>query len=234
MSEPSTSTSRPKIAPAIGVPKIVAKPAPMPQMTTLRRSRRLSRRSEERPEASEAPIWAAGPSLPTDPPTPIVTTVAASLIGATASAMRPARWCTASMTLSVPWPSASGARKRTRRCASTKPGGSQRSRQGARAPSAIARSRVRRKIVVPRPARTPTATARSVHLTRLATRVPCSANIRAQRCSCGVSLTPPVCRTAPISPSLAPGRAGRPDGRDGYRARRRSASSVSPGSGRVV
>ena len=184
------------MAPAIGVPNTVAKPAPMPQITTLRRSRRLSRSIEASPEASDAPIWAAGPSLPTDPPTPIVTTVAASLIGATASGMRPPRWWTASMTLSVPCPSASGARKRTRRCAATKPGGSHSRCHGACAASPVTQSRIRRKIVVPTPARMPTAAASSVHLTRLATRVPCSANIRAQRCSCGVSFTHPVCRSA--------------------------------------
>jgi hypothetical protein len=193
MSEPRTRTSRPKIAPAIGVPNTVAKPAPIPQITTLRRSRRLNRRSDDRPDASEAPICAAGPSLPTDPPTAIVTTVAASLTGATIRAMRPERWWTASMTLSVPCPSASGARKRTRRWATTNPTGSQSSRQGAPTMAATPQSSRRRKIAVPVPASTPTAVASNVHLIRLATSVPCSANIWAQRCSCGVS-TCPVCR----------------------------------------
>jgi len=100
----------------------------------------------------------------------------------------------------VPCPSASGARKRISRCASTKPGGSQRSRQGVRAASPIAQSRMWRKIAVPTPARIPTPVASSVHFTRLATSVPCSANIRAQRWSCGVSLTRPVCRGPDDSP----------------------------------
>ena len=102
MSEPRTSTSRPKTAPAMGVPKTVANPAPIPQMTSLRRSRGRSRSSDASPEASEAPIWAAGPSLPTEPPTAMVRTVATSLTGATSSGIRPHRRWTASITLSVP------------------------------------------------------------------------------------------------------------------------------------
>ena len=52
-------------------------------------------------EASPPPIWAQGPSLPADPPQAKVMTVVTSLIS----------WrCTASITFSVPCPSASGAR----------------------------------------------------------------------------------------------------------------------------
>jgi hypothetical protein len=66
-----------------GVPNTVANPALIPQTTIFRRSRGLSRRSEAREEARAAPIWAQGPSFPTEPPTAMVRIVAASLTGAT-------------------------------------------------------------------------------------------------------------------------------------------------------
>jgi hypothetical protein len=64
--------------------------------------------------AIEAPIWAQGPSFPTDPPKTSVTTVARSLMGATFQGVRPeSRW-TAAMTASVPCPRAVGANVRIR------------------------------------------------------------------------------------------------------------------------
>ena len=110
-----------------------------------------------------APICAAGPSLPTDPPNARVTTVALSLTGATSQSTRPARWCTAAMTASVPWPRASAAKVRMIQTQSgsatgrkmktgTRPGVS------ARAQSAE-RARAQRKTRVPRPTQTPGARA---------------------------------------------------------------------------
>ncbi len=71
----------PKSAPETGVPKTAAKPALMPQITSRRRSASSSPRRSEKREVSAAPIWAAGPSLPTDPPKASVRTVAAELHG---------------------------------------------------------------------------------------------------------------------------------------------------------
>ena len=100
--------------PEIGVPKTAAKPAPIPQITRRRRSSSFSRSTSAKRLVIAAPIWAQGPSFPTEPPKASVTTVARSLIGATFHGIRPdSRWI-AAMTASVPWPRAVGANVRMR------------------------------------------------------------------------------------------------------------------------
>ena len=56
-----------------------------------------------------AEIWAAGPSRPPDPPDPMVSALV--MVFTTMARVRMLRGsvCTASIALSVPWPSASGA-----------------------------------------------------------------------------------------------------------------------------
>ena len=125
-----------------------------------------------------APICAAGPSLPTDPPNARVTTVALNFTGATSQSTRPARWCTAAMTASVPWPRASAAKVRMIQTQSgsatgrkmktgTRPGVS------ARAQSAE-RARAQRKTRVPRPTQTPAMAPSIAHLSVLMSSAVCS------------------------------------------------------------
>ena len=106
---PIMSTSTPKIAPAIGVPKTVAKPALIPHMTSFFLSCLLNFKSLEIKEATPAPICAPGPSLPTEPPAKIVRTVVKVLTGITETLIFPSSLCTAEITFSVPCPSAEGA-----------------------------------------------------------------------------------------------------------------------------
>ena len=61
-------------------------------------------------EANPAPICAHGPSLPAEPPLASVMIVATSLTGMTLKSILPILWWTASITFSVPWPAASGAK----------------------------------------------------------------------------------------------------------------------------
>ena len=81
--------------------------------TAIRASRasRSSRRARYDP--NPAPIWAVGPSRPPDPPDPIVIAEATSLISGMRARTRRAPWWKAAMAASVPWPSASGARRNT-------------------------------------------------------------------------------------------------------------------------
>ena len=55
-------------------------------------------------------ISAVGPSRPADPPEPMVIAEAIIFTGATRALMAPAVQCRALTTVSVPWPSVSGAR----------------------------------------------------------------------------------------------------------------------------
>ena len=103
------------MAPAIGVPKMEEKPALIPHITIFFLSTSSNLRREANNEANVAPIWAAGPSLPAEPPAEMVTTVARSFTGATFGFILPLCLFTASMTFSVPWPSASGERYFTSR-----------------------------------------------------------------------------------------------------------------------
>ncbi len=109
----------------------------------------------------------------------MVTMVAASLTGATVAGIRPARRWTASMTRSVPCPSASGANQRTRRLAARNPGGS--SHGAAGAARRTARSSSQRNEAVEQPTSAPTPLASTVHLTRLPKRVPSSRSRRPAR-----------------------------------------------------
>src|ERR1051326_4272476 len=149
----------PKRAPETGVPKTEAKPALIPQMTSRRRSSSRSFRMSAKRLVSEAPICAAGPSFPTEPPNASVSTVAASLTGAMSQSMRPDRWCTAAMTASVPWPRASGAKRRMSQTHAGRASG--RSQNGANAPRVSHRTTgaewasTQRKARVPSPTQTP-------------------------------------------------------------------------------
>ncbi len=53
---------------------------------------------------------AVGPSRPADPPEPMVIAEASIFTGATRALIDPPVQCSAFTTVSVPWPSASGAR----------------------------------------------------------------------------------------------------------------------------
>jgi hypothetical protein len=81
----------PKRAPETGVPNTAAKPALIPQITRRRRSSSFRRIRSENRLVSAAPICAAGPSFPTEPPNASVSTVAPSLTGATIQLTRPDR-----------------------------------------------------------------------------------------------------------------------------------------------
>jgi hypothetical protein len=104
----------------------------------------------------------------------MVTTVATSLTGATRNGILPQRRWTASMTLSVPWPSASGATTCTIPKATRKPSGSKSSGTVADCAAAIPTARTLRKRAVEDPAKVPAAAASSVHFNRLASSVPSS------------------------------------------------------------
>jgi hypothetical protein len=89
-------------------------PAAAPANTRTRRSRGLSFKVEARKEPKPAPIWAMGPSLPAEPPVPMVMAEATILTKGTRFRMKPPRSWKASIMASVPWPSASGAMVNTR------------------------------------------------------------------------------------------------------------------------
>jgi len=168
----------PKRAPEIGVPNTEAKPALMPQITRRRRSSSLMRKTSAKRLVSAAPICAAGPSLPTDPPKARVSTVAASLIGATNQSMRPERWWMAAITASVPWPRASGAKTRISQTQSGNASGS--SSQGGAEDGMRARTHeseaasVHRKARVPKPTQSPAAAPSEAHLKVLMRSAACS------------------------------------------------------------
>ncbi len=107
---PIKRTSTPKKAPAMGVPKTEAKPALIPHIINLRLSFELKRNTVANMDESPAPIWAAGPSLPAEPPAARVMTVAINLTGTVRGFILPAYLWIDSMTFSVPCPLASGER----------------------------------------------------------------------------------------------------------------------------
>jgi hypothetical protein len=89
-------------------------PEPMPTDTATRPSSGDRSRVRASSEPNPAEICAVGPSLPPEPPDPMVTADATIFtMTARARIMRGLR-CTASMAASVPWPSASGASRNTR------------------------------------------------------------------------------------------------------------------------
>ena len=81
----------------------------MPHITSIFLSSSLRLMIPERIEQTPAPICAQGPSLPAEPPPPSVTRVAMSFTGTTLGSTFPDFLWTASITFSVPCPSASGA-----------------------------------------------------------------------------------------------------------------------------
>ena len=136
-----------------------------------------------------APIWAQGPSFPTEPPKASVTTVARSLIGATFHGIRPdSRW-TAAMTASVPWPRAVGANVRIR---STHAGSaSGRSHVGEIPPGVTRFTHVpdaasdHRNARVPKPTQRPAAAPSNAHFSVLMTSAVCSVYQRVSSASLG-------------------------------------------------
>jgi hypothetical protein len=80
---PTIRTSTPNIAPEIGVPNTAANPALIPQITIFFLCSFENLNKSAIKDAAPAPICAAGPSLPAEPPAKIVITVAISFIGIT-------------------------------------------------------------------------------------------------------------------------------------------------------
>src|SRR5580704_8303894 len=69
--------------PASGARKIAAIPAPIPAASKTRRSAGRNRRNPPSNDPNPAPICAIGPSRPPDPPEPIVSALATSLMSGT-------------------------------------------------------------------------------------------------------------------------------------------------------
>ncbi len=88
-------------------------PAAMPTATAIRASRASRSSSRPRKEPKPALMWAAGPSRPPDPPDPIVTAEATILTSGTRPRIPRGPWWNAAIAASVPWPSASGAKRKT-------------------------------------------------------------------------------------------------------------------------
>ena len=137
-----------------------------------------------------APIWAQGPSLPTEPPKASVSTVASSFTGATFQSTLPDAWWTAAMTASVPWPRADGAKVRIsqtqagRARGRSQYGGRPRVRSETRREEA---SSDHRKARVASPTHTPATPPSSAHLVVLMRRAVCSVYQRASSARCGGS-----------------------------------------------
>jgi len=89
-------------------------PDPIPAITAMRASAGLRSNSLASSEAKPALIWPVGPSRPPEPPDPIVSAEATILTITARKRMPLGLWCTAEMAASVPWPSASGANRKTR------------------------------------------------------------------------------------------------------------------------
>ena len=89
-------------------------PDPIPIETAIRPSSGDRSRTRVSSEPNPALICAVGPSLPPDPPDPIVSADAMSLITTARSRIFLGFLCTASIAASVPCPSASGAHVKTR------------------------------------------------------------------------------------------------------------------------
>jgi hypothetical protein len=108
-------------APPSGAPKIAPMPDPIPIETAIRPSSRDRSRARVSSEPNPALICAVGPSLPPDPPDPIVSAEAMILITTARSRMPRGFLCTALIAASVPCPSASGAHVYTRNPAASAP-----------------------------------------------------------------------------------------------------------------
>ena len=90
-------TSRANSAPAIGVLNVAAMPAAAPQPTKVRMRCMFTLVNCPKVDPRAAPIWAMGPSRPTERPLPILMAVAMEVSTATRGFMRPPRSATASM-----------------------------------------------------------------------------------------------------------------------------------------
>ncbi len=118
-----------------------------------------------------------------------MTTVAASLTGATRQSILPERVCTAAMTASVPWPRASGANRRTSQTDAGSARG--RSAQGPKGPrvsrpaAAPAHASAARNPRVPSPTQTPAPAPSKAHLEVLMSSAVCSAYQRFSSASRG-------------------------------------------------
>ena len=86
---PINKTSTPKTAPAIGAPNTEANPLLIPHITNFFWSSSENRNKSANIEARPAPIWALGPSFPTEPPAAIVVIVDRSLTGTTSGFILP-------------------------------------------------------------------------------------------------------------------------------------------------
>ena len=96
-------------------------PAPMPAATATRESSGGSSRTRASSEPKPALIWPVGPSRPPEPPEPIVSAEATILTRTVRKRTPRGLWWTAAIAASVPWPSASGAIRKTRIAPSSAP-----------------------------------------------------------------------------------------------------------------
>ena len=86
-------------------------PAAMPTVTAIRASRASRSSVRPRNDPNPALICAVGPSRPPDPPDPIVIAEATSFTRGIRPRMPRGLWWYAAIAASVPWPSASGAKR---------------------------------------------------------------------------------------------------------------------------
>ena len=98
-------------APAMGALKVAAIPAAAPHPTRVLLFKVGALRTWAMVDPMEDPIWTMGPSLPTEPPEPMVIAEARIFMRATLGRIRPPRIATASMTSGTPCPLASLAPK---------------------------------------------------------------------------------------------------------------------------
>ena len=105
--------SAPRTAPPSGARKMAPIPAAIPEATAIRASRASRSSSRARYEPKPDPICAVGPSRPPEPPEPMVIADATSLTSGIRARTWRGAWWKAAIAASVPWPSASGARRKT-------------------------------------------------------------------------------------------------------------------------
>ncbi len=115
------SSSAPSSAPPSGARNTAPTPAARPITTAVRAWAGVSRARRAKTEPKAAEIWAAGPSVPAEPPEPMVSAEATIFTIVTRPRMLSGAWCAAAMAASVPCPPASGASQRTRAAAARAP-----------------------------------------------------------------------------------------------------------------
>src|SRR5664280_3167024 len=101
-------------APPSGAPKMAPIPDPIPAIIAMRASAGLRSSSLASSDAKPALIWPVGPSRPPEPPDPMVSAEATIFTMTVRKRIPLELWWTAEMAASVPWPSASGANRKTR------------------------------------------------------------------------------------------------------------------------